>query len=99
MSRLALGFALGFALLAGLNVAVLWTVALRRRRRGKVSMLAVVGVAFLVSIALHLVAFALRGAEFAFAWGMLTVPLVWLLGCLANLLAKIGWERRVPDRD
>jgi hypothetical protein len=57
MSRLALGF----ALLAGLNVAVLWAVELRHRHRSKVSMLAVVGVAFLVSIALHLIAFALRG--------------------------------------
>jgi hypothetical protein len=90
--------ALGFALLAGLNVAVLWAVELRHRRRAKVSMLAVVGVAFFVSIALHLIAFALRGVEFAFAWGMLTVPLVWLFGCLANLVAKIGWERRVSDR-
>jgi hypothetical protein len=94
MSRLALGF----AFVAGLNIAVLWAVELRHRGRAKVSMLAVVGLAFLVSIALHLIALALRGVEFAFAWGMLTVPLVWLLGCLANLVAKFGQERRVSDR-
>ena len=65
--------------LAALNVAVLWVAELRRRP-AKVSMLAVTGVALAVSVGVHVVAFALRGAEFAFAWGMLTVPAVWGLG-------------------
>ena len=84
--------------IAALNVAILWVVGLRRRRQGNVSMFVVVGVAFLVSIVLHVGAFVMKGVEFAFAWGMLTVPLVWGFGFLVNLAAKIGWERLVRRR-
>ena len=84
--------------LAALNVTILWAVGGRRRRQGNVSILAAAGVALLVSLALHLLAVVMKGIEFALAWGMLTVPLMWGFGFLANLLAKFGWERYVRNR-
>ena len=79
--------------IAALNVALLWAVALRRGRTRKASMLTVAGLAFVVSIALHIVGFVLKGTEFAFAWAMLTVPLLWCFGFLVNLVAAAAWER------
>ena len=81
--------------IAALNVALLWVVALRGGRTRKVSMLTVAGLAFVVSIALHIVAFVLKGTEFAFAWAMLTVPLLWCFGFLVNLVATTAWKRLI----